>query len=164
MEVPPERGYGLAEYPTMNYMQATGFAEWQGGSLLFAGTKIGGYLNYFMSETDDRTPGKTYALIALDGRNAQNVDVCRIVAIHASPDHERMDAYDPSWLVPRPGLMITAEADKTLTPPTLDDLSPPGTALVQPGEVPDPGEAPPPMDRKLPYSYPTGGGGSSPCD
>ncbi|HVK82484.1 MAG TPA: hypothetical protein VM513_00185 [Kofleriaceae bacterium] len=164
MEVPPERGYGIAEYPTMNYVQATGFAEWQGGAVQFVATGIGGYLNYFMDEQGERLPGKIYALIALDGRNAQDAEVCRIVAIHASAERERMDAYDPSWLVPRPGLMITAEADKTLTPPALDDLSPPGMALVQPGEMPDPGDAPPRMDRNLPNAFATGGGGSSPCD
>ncbi len=166
MEVPPERGYGISQLPAANITQALGFAEWQGDQLLFAAQSVaGGYVNYFgANEGGGELPGKLYVLTAFDSKDASDNVVCRIVAVHASAERERVTPFDPSWLEPRPGLLITAE-NEAFVPPTLDNLASPSNAPVAPADAPpDRGDAAPPMTVHRANFFPTGGGGSSPCD
>jgi len=158
LEVPAERGYGIADYRDQVKVQAAGFAEWQGGTLLYAGERVDGYLNYFSAQGSD-LPGKVYALLAFDA-----IDGCRIVAVHASAEVERVTPFDPTWLVPRPGLLITNQGG-TQTTPAFDDLNMPGTGTVPPQDAPaDPGEPAPAMPTHGPNAFSDGGGGDSPCD
>jgi hypothetical protein len=167
MDLPPERGYGISRLPDANTTQAIGFAEWQGGAKQFVGERVAGYINYFGADAGGGTlPGTLYVLTAFEGKDASNADVCRIVAVHASAERERVNAFDPTWFARRRGLLITAE-NETFTPPTLDaaDLQPPSGNKVAPADAPpDPGQPAPPMTVHRPNAFASGGGGSSPCD
>jgi hypothetical protein len=68
--------------------------------------------------TDDgeKMPAKVYSLLAFDGKDAAGADICRIVAIHATAQYERVTEYDVAWLEPRPGLIITSEGGALSTP------------------------------------------------
>lgn len=166
MEVPKDRGYGIGEYDNAGIVQSIGFAEWKDGTLDFAGTNVTGYMNYFGAEANSSDlPGTVFSLVGFAGKNADNADICRIVAIHASAERERVTPFDPSWIEPRPGLLIVGDHG-TLIPPPLDDLSPPSNAPTAPADAPaDPGEPPPPITLHGNNSFSSSGyGSSSPCD
>lgn len=164
-EVPPDRGYGIAQYKDMVIRQGAGFAEWQNDQLLFAGRSVNGYLNYLSTEDGEKMPAKVYSLLAFDAKDPAGADLCRIVAIHATAQYERVTDYDVAWLEPRPGLIITSEGG-ALSTPALDNLVAPSAVPVAPAVAPpDPGAPARRMEHQGPRSFPDPSwGGGSPCD
>jgi hypothetical protein len=169
-DVGPARGFGISTpmpTDTLIWPESTGFVQWNGDERRFAAVSANGVFNYGKTGNphdfrpgDTYEPGELYAHLAFDGIGPAGEPRCMVLGVHATPDRERVDPYDPSWLTPTPGVMFTGNSQ-----PTFVGDVPPGDAPVAPALAgPDPGGPPPALEVHLPTTAVNGGDGSGGCD
>jgi hypothetical protein len=178
VDVAPDRGYGPSLSPVGTFHQAVGYEEWKDGQRVFAATSFVGIVNYVPAPREGKSllgsepppgfaPGALFLHVALTGVDAAGKPSCRIIGLHAAPDHARTERYDPSWLKPRPSMLIVESGvqDVAAAPPTFSDEAPPSTALVSPAAAPaDPVTTAPRLETHAGLPSDASGDGSDSCD
>jgi len=172
-DIGPDRGYGITDWipppagsTTSLYQETVGFVEWNGTERRFAALRANGVVNYQRDDppgshdSDDTfDQGEFYAHLAFDGVGPAGEPLCRILGVHATPDRERVDAYDPTWLEPSATMMFS-----TVREPTFSAERPPTDKAIAPDLAgPDPGGEPPDMHVRQLETRP-GNGGTGGCD
>jgi len=173
-DIGPDRGYGItAPAPAFDamgpreYQETTGLVQWNGDVRTFGALRSFGIVNYRTdappgAATDElHGHGEFFAQMAYEGGDDDGDVVCRVIGVHAHPTRDRVDPYDPSWLAPNPGVMMSV----TVAPTFAGDTAP-STDLVAPALAgADPGGPAPRMYIRNPETDQGGSGdGTGGCD
>jgi hypothetical protein len=133
IDIGPERGYGITYVEdSATLQQGIGLVAWRNGTRVFTTQRVFGAMNYIADHRN--APQSLFGRFAFNGTDANGQPVCRVLGVHAAPDVERTDPYDPTWLRPEPSILFRGTAPSyTSDAPPSDHVAAAGEAGADPG-------------------------------